>query len=228
MMTFNGSGSAITISNLSANTYRFTVTNSDGCTSTTSSDVTIDTQPPTPAAPVIGTITQPTCFTATGSVVLNGLPSAGWTITRYPGGNIQSGTGVSVTISNLSAGTYNFTVTNLFGCTSGSSVPVVINSQPPTPSVPTHNIDCTQGHGRAVVTVTSPTGTGYEYRIDAGSFQTSNVFSNVANGNHTITVKLRRMYTSGPSSLYRVDALTRQRCRLDPLTEAPVEYHLSR
>jgi len=202
MMTFNGSGSAITISNLSANTYRFTVTNSDGCTSTTSSDVTIDTQPPTPAAPVIGTITQPTCFTATGSVVLNGLPSAGWTITRYPGGNIQSGTGVSVTISNLSAGTYNFTVTNLFGCTSGSSVPVVINSQPPTPSVPTHNVDCTQGHGRAVVTVTSPTGTGYEYRIDAGSFQTSNVFSNVANGNHAITVRNSDgCTTSGPSFL---------------------------
>ena len=41
-----------------------------------------------PAAPTIGTITQPTCEVATGSVVLTGLPIRGmfqWTITIYPG-----------------------------------------------------------------------------------------------------------------------------------------------
>jgi hypothetical protein len=38
---------------------------------------------------------------ATGSVVVSGLPSAGWTLTRYPNGIIPSGTGTSVTISDL-------------------------------------------------------------------------------------------------------------------------------
>ncbi len=101
VVKFNGSGTSITISNLTANTYTFTVTNSDGCTSVASAGVTINTQPPTPDKPIIGTITQPTCSVATGSVVVSGLPSAGWTLTRYPNGIIPSGTGTSVTISDL-------------------------------------------------------------------------------------------------------------------------------
>jgi gliding motility-associated-like protein len=189
VVKFNGSGTSITISNLTANTYTFTVTNSDGCTSVASAGVTINTQPPTPDKPIIGTITQPTCSVATGSVVVSGLPSAGWTLTRYPNGIILSGTGTSVTISGLIAGSYTFTVTNLEGCTSALSSAAVINTQPPTPPLPVQTVDCTQGYGKAVITVSYPTGSGYEYRIDAGTYQTSNIFSNVANGSHTITVK---------------------------------------
>lgn len=75
-------------------------------------------------APTIGTITHPTCST-TGSVVLNGLPSGNWTIN--PGG--ITGNTSSVTISNLTPGTYNYTVINSNNCTS-SPVRVVINSIP--------------------------------------------------------------------------------------------------
>lgn len=40
-----------------------------------------------PASPTVGTITQPTCSVATGSVVLEGLPATGtWTLTRNPEG----------------------------------------------------------------------------------------------------------------------------------------------
>ncbi|HQK68830.1 MAG TPA: gliding motility-associated C-terminal domain-containing protein [Bacteroidales bacterium] len=187
--TFTGSGTSITITNLTPDTYTFRVTNSDGCTSVSSASVTINPQPPTPSAPVIGTITQPTCSVATGSVVVSGLPTAGWTLTRYPSGNTLTGTGTSVTISGLTAGSYTFTVTNLTSCTSPLSAPALINNQPPTPTTPVQSVDCTLGYGKAVVTVTSPTGSGYEYRIDVGSYQSSNVFSNVANGSHTITVK---------------------------------------
>ncbi|HEX2975345.1 MAG TPA: hypothetical protein VHO68_05370, partial [Bacteroidales bacterium] len=55
-----------------------------GCTSLASGDVVINAQPVTPSAPTVGAITQPTCATATGSVVLSGLPSGSWTIN--PGG----------------------------------------------------------------------------------------------------------------------------------------------
>jgi len=49
-----------------------------------------------PTAPTIGIITQPTCTTSTGSVVLNGLPATGtWTLTRTPGGTTTTGTGTS-------------------------------------------------------------------------------------------------------------------------------------
>ena len=77
-----------------------------------------------PAAPVPGTITQPTCTVAIGSLVLNGLPTGNWTIN--PG--LITGSGASTTITGLSAGTYSYTVTNEAGCTSAASAEVVINA----------------------------------------------------------------------------------------------------
>ena len=51
----------------------YTVTQTQlGCTSAPSADVLINAQPVTPNAPTVGTITQPTCITATGSVDLSG------------------------------------------------------------------------------------------------------------------------------------------------------------
>ena len=91
-----------------------------------------------PAAPTIGTISQTTCFVATGSVVLNGLPAnETWSLTRTPGGAITTGTGISSIITGLSAGTYTYTVTNAVGCISVASANIVINSQPETPAAPT-------------------------------------------------------------------------------------------
>lgn len=127
-----GTGLSTTISNLAAGTRTFTVTNSLGCTSLASANVVINTQPVTPAIPVIGAITQPTCAIATGNVILSGLPSGNWTIN--PGA--IAGTGSSYTVSSLVAGTYNFTVTNASGCTSLAAANVVINVQPVTPSAP--------------------------------------------------------------------------------------------
>ncbi|MFV5697157.1 T9SS sorting signal type C domain-containing protein [Flavobacterium sp. ZT3R17] len=77
-----------------------------------------------PSAPSVGTITPPTCALATGSVVLSGLPASGtWTLN--PGG--ITGTGTNATITGLSAGTYNYTVSN-GTCTSSASSNVVILS----------------------------------------------------------------------------------------------------
>ena len=143
---------------------------------------------------VVGTITQPTCILATGSVVLSGLPSSGtWILTRYSGTVTTSSVGISTTIAGLPSGasliSYNYTVTNAAGCTSALSANVDINPQPPLPAAPVQTVDCSLGYGSAVVTVTSPTGSGYQYALDAGGFQSGTSFNNVANGNHTITVK---------------------------------------
>ena len=68
---------------------------------------------PEPSGPVVGTITQPTCETTTGSVALSGLPSSGtWTLIRNPGGVLTTGTGTDTIINNLSPGTYTFSVTD--------------------------------------------------------------------------------------------------------------------
>ena len=143
-----------------------------------------------PSAPVIGTITKPTCAVATGSVVLSGLPSTGaWTITRSPGGITTSGTGTTVTISAIPSGTYTFIVTSSTGCSSSASSNVVIPAQPASPANPVQTIDCTLGIGKAKVTVTSPTGTGLTYCLDGGAYQSGTSFSNVVNGSHSVTVK---------------------------------------
>jgi YVTN family beta-propeller protein len=137
-ITTTGTGTSTILSGLAAGTYTYTVT--DGistCTSVTSGNIVINAQPATPTAPVVGTITQPSCSVATGSVVLSGLPPSGtWTVTRTPGGITTPGTGTSFTISGIAAGTYIFTVTNASGCVSPASGNVVIIPQPATPTAP--------------------------------------------------------------------------------------------
>jgi hypothetical protein len=80
-----------------------------------------------PSVPTVGTITNISCITNTGSVVLNGLPSGSWTIN-------QSGNAIasysdntnSYTVTGLASGSYTFTVSNASGCPSSAtgSVPI--------------------------------------------------------------------------------------------------------
>ncbi len=136
-ITTNGTGTSAQISDLSPGTYSFTVTNSSGCVSPSSADIVISSNPVIPQAPVIGTITSPTCTTPTGSVILSRLPSAGaWTLIRYPGNVNTSGSGSSTTVSGIPPGDFNFTVTNSAGCVSGMSAKVSIPSPPGIPTPP--------------------------------------------------------------------------------------------
>ena len=136
-VTTTGSGNTTTISGLLPDTYTFTVTNSTGCTSPSSAVVVINTLSSIPPAPVVGTISQPTCTSSTGSVILTGLPATGtWTLIRSPGNVTYTGSGTSTTILNLSQGIYTFTVTNSAGCISPSSGSIIITAQPDIPTAP--------------------------------------------------------------------------------------------
>ena len=104
-----------------------------------------------PSAPVIGTVTQPICTVSKGSVVLSGLPSAGiWTIN--PVGIKDKGT--SLIISDLSQGTYTYTVTSEAGCTSAESAKVVINAPLVVPGSVTVSGGGTQCGGTKTLTAT--------------------------------------------------------------------------
>jgi gliding motility-associated-like protein len=132
-----GSGTIITISNLDAGTYTFKVTNSLGCISPSSGNVVISSATSIPPAPVVGAISPPTCSTPTGSVVLSGLPSTGnWTLTRYPGNVLTTGTGTSATVTGIPTGVFNYTITNSSGCVSGMSANVNVPSSPDVPTPP--------------------------------------------------------------------------------------------
>jgi hypothetical protein len=98
---------------LTNGTHYYATQNPSGCESTTRFDVTA-TVTAMPTAPTIGTTTQPTCSTATGSVVIGGLPSGSWVLTSSPGSITTTGTGTSTTISGLAPGTtYTYTVNGL-------------------------------------------------------------------------------------------------------------------
>jgi gliding motility-associated-like protein len=184
-----GSGASTTISGLVPGTYSFTVSTSPECISPASADVVIPQSPASPGMPVTGTITQPTCTVTSGSVIITGLPDGPWTLTRNPGGFKIENSGSSYTDTGLNGGSYTYTVTNQQGCTSGNSAEVIINDAPNVPAAPEQRINCALGFGSALVTVTSPTGFGLEYRLDNGIYQSSRIFAEVSNGSHSITVR---------------------------------------
>ncbi|AND64287.1 hypothetical protein AX766_07615 [Flavobacterium covae] len=130
--SITGSGSNAIFSGLTRNnTYTFTVTNSNGCTSAVSAQVLINAQPATPNAPLAGAVTQPTCATATGSFQIMGYNSN--SVYNFSPAVLNiSATGVVT----ANAGTYTFTETNAAGCTSAVSAQVLINAQPATPNAP--------------------------------------------------------------------------------------------
>jgi gliding motility-associated-like protein len=194
ILTTTGTGLTTTFSGLVADSYTFTVTNASGCTSAASATTaTIITQPGPPSAPIVGTITHPTCALATGSVALSGLPASGtWTVTTTPGGLTTTGTGLITTFSGLPTGTYSFTITNDLGCTSAASATTAtINIQPITSNAPIVGTitqpTCTTATGSVILTG-FPSG---NWTINPGGITgntSSKTISGLVAGNYTFTV----------------------------------------
>ena len=116
---------AVVIANPTVSTsYSVMATNPiTGCTGTSLVSVTIIT----PTTPVPGTITQPDCVSATGSIVLGGLPSSGTINQTGTVTNSYPITATTMTISGLVPGTYNFSTSSGI-CSSSATGNVVINS----------------------------------------------------------------------------------------------------
>jgi hypothetical protein len=169
-------------SNLAPGTYQVRVKNADGCISAPTQAV-INAQPQTPAVPTLSAI-QPTCTTATGSITVTAPVGAGITYS-INNGTYQAGT----TFSNLTPGTYTVRAKSADGCVSGAAQ-AIINAQPATPAAPVVSvIQPTCSNNLGSVTVTSPTGAGYTYNINGGSFQSSATFNNLAPGTYLVRVK---------------------------------------
>jgi hypothetical protein len=208
-VTTTGSGTGTTIAGLAAGVYSFIVTNASGCPSVSSPDITINIQPVTPSAPVIGTVTQPSCTVATGTTAISGLPATGnWTVTRMPGGVTTSGSGTTTSVSGLTAGSYSFTVTNAVGCTSTASPNTTINAQPPTPSAPLPGtiIQPSLDHptGSIVLNGLPPSGAWTLHRqpggINTPGTGTSTTISGIDPGSYTYTVTNSSGCTSAPTT----------------------------
>jgi gliding motility-associated-like protein len=114
-ITTTGNGVTTTVSNLPVGIYTYTVTNASNCTSLATASILINATSNIPNAPLVSKVIEPACDSATGSIVLEGLPATGiWRINPIG----QTGTGLSTTIKGLKIGEYTYTVSNDKGCTS--------------------------------------------------------------------------------------------------------------
>ncbi len=122
-----------TITSTTSNTYTVTYTDANGCSST-SAPTTITVNP----APSIstGVVNDPSsCGTATGSIEITGSGTGdlNWTGTATSSVNATS---LPYTIPNLSAGAYNITFTDAFGCVSNVLAQGLNDPTPPaTPTI---------------------------------------------------------------------------------------------
>ena len=219
-----GTGSLTTVTGLAAGTYHFTVSNSNGCVSPSSSNVVINPAPVTPAIPTVGTVTQPTCTVLTGSVALSGLPASGtWMLTRIPGGSTTTGTGTSTTISGLASGTWNYTVTNTSGCTSGSTANIVIVPAPSAPSVPSVDTiiqpSCTVSTGSVILTGLPAPGTWTLTRYPDGATFLGSGISTTITGLQQGTYYFRVTNSDGCTSAATSNVVINQQ---PPTPSAPV------
>ncbi len=166
----NGSyQSSNTFSGVSAGNHTVTVKDANGCTKSVSF-----------------TISQPSVLSATSSAAAISCNGGSTTVTVSASGGTApySGTGSF----SVSAGTYSYTVTDA----AGSSVSTSITVTQPTAiavTVSAGTITVFGGTTSVVVGASGGTGTSYTYKLNNGSYQSSNTFANVAAGNHAVTVK---------------------------------------
>ena len=167
-----------TFSNVVAGTYTITVKDKNGCTTTK----TITITEPGATNPVAATSTA-------GTISCNGGTTT-VTVSATGGTTPYTGTGTFT----VSAGTYTYTVSDAAGGTSTTSVTV---AQPTAISVSIAAGTVTGASGTTTATITAAGGTpSYTYKLDAGSYQSSNVFTGVGIGNHTVTVRDGKACTS--------------------------------
>ena len=177
--SWTNGGTSATINNLTSNTYSVTVTDGDGCTKSGSVSITKPT--------ALGLSTSNTAVSckngSTGSATAN--PSGGTNPYSY----VWSNGATTQTANNLTAGTYNVTITDANGCTKTGSATVTEPTELmlTISSVP---VKC-KGESNGSASVVASGGTApYTYLwsgLGVTSIPTSSNVS-VSAGNYTVTV----------------------------------------
>ncbi|WP_255156647.1 T9SS type A sorting domain-containing protein [Ferruginibacter sp. HRS2-29] len=168
----NGSyQSSTTFTNVFAGTHTVTAKDANGCTSVKT--ITITEPAPVPLA---------AAASATGTIACNGGTTS-VTVSATGGTAPYTGTGTFT----KGAGTHNFTVTDAAGSTATATVtitqPTVLNSTATAGTI-------TVNGGSTTITAGVSGGTApYTYKLNNGSYQSSNTFINVIAGTHTVTAK---------------------------------------
>jgi SprB repeat len=135
-------------------------------------------------------VTNPSAPAATdGSIMATATGSSG-IVFSINGGAFQS----SGSFTNLAAGTYTISAKNGNNCSGSKSVTLIAQNSCAGVTITvnsstTTNIPCTSaGTGSITITITGGVAP-FTYSLDGGVFQSSNLFSGISSGAHSIIVK---------------------------------------
>ncbi len=173
----NGAVSSNQFSGLTAGNYSVTVADANNCSTVANININGGTAP----VAAIDNIVQASCAQSTGSVSIS--VSGGSAPFQY---NIGNGNVTSPTFSNLAAGNYTITVTDANNCTTNQSITINEPTSPSLTVLSSQNAAC--GNANGSFSVVSNNGLA-PYTYDIGNGQsTSPNFTNLAEGNYTVTV----------------------------------------
>jgi len=175
-------GTSNVFSGLAAGSYLFHVKDTNGCIKDTTINIT---QPVAVQANV--SVTQVTC---TGSMADGTITAAGLGGTAPYTYALNTGTyGASGLFTGLTVGSYTVHVKDANGCIKDTVIQMLAPAPVRIDSVQVTPITC-NGQTNGVLKVFASGGTTpYQYTINAGTFGSSNTFSNLASGTYTLTVK---------------------------------------
>jgi len=156
------------------------------CTGPASNVVTV--APSQPITFSTSATANPSCTTSTGTITITGVTGGSggmYLYSRDNGANFQT----SNTFPGIPTGTYQIVVRDTSGCISS---PSSVTLQPYVSSlsgtVSKTDITCTQSSGSATITPSGGLGP-YQFRLNNGSYQNSNVYPSLAVGNYRVTIR---------------------------------------
>ena len=179
---FSIDGTTFQISNifngLAAGAYTVTIKDANNCTNTTT--VTISSSN---GATVTAVATPASCAASNGSITATGTGGTAPYQYSINGTIFQS----SNIFTSLAAGTYTVTIKDANNCTNTTTVTISSSNGATVTAVAT---PASCGASNGSITATGNAGTApYQYSINGTIFQTSNIFTGIAAGAYTVTIK---------------------------------------
>lgn len=176
-------------SNLATGNYTITAKNSNGCTGTT--QVVLGANNPCAGVTVTVTLTKtdPALGQSNGSITATATGATGFTYSLNNG--VFQGSG---TFSNLAAGIYNITAKSSAGCLGSNQITLTAINPCSSVNITLSStvvglLPCSSTASNGSITLTATGSSGYMYSLNNGTYQASNIFSNLAAASYTIGVK---------------------------------------
>jgi hypothetical protein len=175
--------SASDYTDLDAGTYSIVVSDANGCQANTSATVNQPTE-------IQAAITEgaSTCGNATGTIlaVANGGSGSGYSYS-LDGGSTTNGTG---SFSSLAGGDYIIWVEDGDGCVNVFDAQVADSDGPTIGGTATTDVSCFGGDNGTIEITSMATGTApFQYSVDGGAQQSSNILTGLDAGDHTVLIE---------------------------------------